>query len=379
MVGNYVLSPALKNSGFLCLSFDDFQKEIEKGKVFNHQFLVYEEDNVFKEITDDFSKLEFTKAKTTDDKPLALEIYKSVLPKRKLIFPKGEISELKDNNSIVNFLWQEWGKVYEIGKAELNNGVPSIANSIDFHILNHGPSYIADEVQKFNLTKWFECVRDNENYIEAISSKAQQKLPYFNQYSKSENDNDLNDTPLQRYLRKAENIANYPFLFYPIAESAKTKILIIDERIQLAAFDEKNKVEGFLLNDHYRQSYITIPEEKINLGANNLDTIKSSLFELIDKYIKESKITNTFILFHYSILERLYKDENNKVNAVNEYLIKISKRINVVVTSGRGIPPELPSEVSFVNLSPILASLIEFKSKYYFTQIIMSSRKSNKI
>lgn len=385
LVGDYQISNELKNNGFLHFTYDDFKKQMEAGKVFNHQFLIYDDKVNIEEIKGNNAQLQFScnNADETKNEQTAFNAYKSFLPKRIMKNFNLYLNATTQENieAVMKKVWAKWGiSFYHIScDNEISTGVPPNEGSKKFHILNHGPSTLSNEDQDC-LKKWFENQKRNTNYIEALSSKGQNKLPFFDKFSKKDDGSTSSDSPFQIYLKKAMVIKESPQLFYPIAESAKTKYLVLDERVQYAAFDANRKYEGYYLNDHFRQCNITIPcYNDLNLGADDLEPKTNSFFKKINEFIEINKNEFSYILIHYSLLERLFNNCQDKIVAVNNKLKELSKCAKIVVTSGRGIPPDLPPEVSFVSLSPVLAALIEFKSKYYFHQIIMSSRKSNKI
>ena len=89
-----------------------------------------------------------------------------------------------------------------------------------------------------------------------------------------------------------------------------------------------------------------------------------------------------FLLIHYSLLERAYENEKEKNKSmefekkewVHNKLKDLSRKLNIVVTSGRGNIQGLPNNVRFVNLSVVTTALIEVKSKYLIHNILHSSR-----
>ena len=86
------------------------------------------------------------------------------------------------------------------------------------------------------------------------------------------------------------------------------------------------------------------------------------------------------MLIHYSILERMFnkkdpKDASKKDPRINEHLKLWAKSKRVVVTSGRGKPTELPEEVCYVNLSPVLNVFTQTRSKYGINYLLNQARK----
>lgn len=84
---------------------------------------------------------------------------------------------------------------------------------------------------------------------------------------------------------------------------------------------------------------------------------------------------NAYILIHYGILERMYRNES----VITEKLCtwaKGSKRL--VVTSGRGAHSlTLPPSVCFANLSSVLYAFTENRNKYIINNLLNQSRRKN--
>jgi hypothetical protein len=352
LIGNYKISTPLKNNGFLCLTFEAFKNEIEKGTVFNHQFLVYEDEIQFK-ITDlDFSKIKCSKGASSFD------FYKSLIPKRYFQYESKYFDNEKSNaKEILECLWKKWGELnIEWSQKKISNSLCGENPKDDLVFLNHTYEGIKNNnAELINFNENFLNNTTCDFYIETLSSKAQSKLPKPVNELKNGSFHDRNS----------------------VKESAYQQVVIIDERVQYAA--HHNRDEGILFHKYYQHSNILVPDMEIDLATNDLDTIKTKLFKYLSDNIGDNRIgKKRFLLIHYSILERLFKNDNDKIIKVTQWLKDYSKKTNVVVISGRGIPPDLPDAVSYVSLSSVLSSLIDFRSKYYFSNIIMSSRKSKK-
>lgn len=353
LVGNYELSAELKNNGFLCLSFEEFQSKIEKETAFNHQFLVSDSEIQLKIDDSDFSKYKCSKGHDS------FTYFKSLTPKRYFQLAGDSLEfNKKSAEEILNCLWTKWGEI-EINKKwsekKITNSLLGDTPKDDIIFLNHSYSELRDECERTKFNEYFNNDETYDYYIEPLSSKAQSKLPKAINELKNSSIKDRNS----------------------VKESAFQQMVIIDERVQYAAYH--NKDEGILFHKYYQKSNILVPNKDIDLAANDLDSIKEKLNTYLAEEIDKNSIgKERFLLIHYSILERLFKASTNKISEVNNWLNEYAKKTNVVVVSGRGIPPELPDSVSYVSLSSVLASLIDFRSKYYFSNIIMSSRKSKK-
>ncbi|SFC93864.1 hypothetical protein SAMN05421780_11339 [Flexibacter flexilis DSM 6793] len=363
LIGDYQLSSEFENNGFQQLSFEDFQKEIKKGKVFNHQFLVYEDDNTKNLINETETVIDI------NDTAIKVAKYKTLLPKRIM-----EIKSLEgfpsSAENVMKLFWEQWAKQVNCYDLCISTAVPENSESQEIHILNHGKNTLSECQKKF-FEKWFND-KCNNNYIEALSSNGQQKLPSFFKFTAG-----TSTSPLTKYQSCIKDEINdkllYPELYFSITEAAKTNIIILDERVQYAA--NNLFYEGHSFAEYYHHSRIFVPEKTIDLGANNMDIVKKEIENFIIPFLS----MENYLVIHYSIIERFFNKAQNKETAVHKWLNHYSSLSNIIVTSGRGKIKNLPPNIHFVNLSPLLASVIDFRSKYYLHQIIMSSRKPNKV
>jgi len=361
LVGNYELSAGLKNNGFLGLTLEDFQKGLDNGKVYNHQFLLYEVEKVFELLNLP------EEVKGLNNTIIEVAKYKALLPKRIMQLPKSEIDfKEKQPKEVLNLLWEKWAGLEKFDKCIIDVAVPKEEKSDKFHLLSHGESDLSDEDKKL-FKDWFNS-QTNKNYIEALSKEGKSKLPEFGENTKG-------CDPLQamsKYYNKINEATN-SHLYFPILESAKTKIVLLDERVQYAAFNQKYGSYHYF--KYYQHCNIIVPEEGIDLGANDLSDHRNK----IEDFVIANITNDNYLVIHYSILERFFNKSNNKELDVHKWLNEFCSKTNVIVTSGRGTLKNLPPAVQFVNLSPLIAAAIDFRSKYYLHQVIMSSRKPNNI
>ncbi|MBP8114624.1 MAG: hypothetical protein KAY50_04650 [Chitinophagaceae bacterium] len=358
--------------GVKITGINDFKTSLEGGKVvYNHQFLVFDDDSV-KEI------IELTEKKVIEGKEYELSVYKTSLPLRVLKIENVNTLFGSDFTSMELMLWAKWQSVFNTTGTTLfidNIKNPPIANHTAFVFFNHVGE---DETPKNKKIVQDILNDDNETgYFEALSSKAQTALPNFNVYSKVNTEISLK--PIQKYLNyvAAENTEQKKML-----ESCVAKIIVIDERVQAAC---NGDYMGVLFRNLYNKSMIFVPEYKeeqkkgINLAALSYD---DKLVAKIKNYVCNQEMKQSdFVIFHYSILERMFANHlhDKLVSEINNYLDILSTKVSVVITSGRGTPKGLTKTVRFVNLSPILSALVEVRSKYLINGILYSSRKSSDI
>lgn len=363
----------LKKEGIWLIEPKDFEKDLKEGKVYSHEFVVY--------TTEESNQVE-----------LLVNEYKTSLPIRTLEFTKSELDHLLieqnlDSNKLLDvwegFCWEKWYAELKIiygiyGDILINTSFEcdTVDNNFNAVLLDH---------KQQAWTNFNTCI--NVDYLDGVSSIAQDKIPGRKKHRALYSDFEKNFIPNLYKLKTERN---------KLRESVRSKILVIDERVQ----NQNNMIcfHEIKLHEVYNKLGIIIPESanktpyfeenisdisktKFNLSANNIDNnYGNSLINYIKHYVNGLKRTD-FILIHYSILERVFEKTNNKTTAINDFLNEVSGENNpqIVITSGRGggALKELTSKVRFVNLSSIVSSFVDIKSKYYSNYLLHSSRKNN--
>ena len=198
--------------------------------------------------------------------------------------------------------------------------------------------------------------------LENLSSQTMSKLPRFNELAGVNND-------VQLYTSKLDNT----YIKYQLYEAyCKTKLIVIDERIQKYAV-KSHEGKGISCYDLFKSTNIIMPDGTTPLDPEIFsDNHKQIIIDIIDKNISDS-----FLLIHYGILERIFKNDYDEINRRLNKWAELACR--VVVTSGRGSHSlNLPQSVCFMNLSSVLYSLVENRNKYLINTILhQARRKSN--
>jgi len=351
----------LKKQGISVVTPQEFTDHLNAGKVYNHEFVVYDNDS---------RKSEIDEYKTS----LPIRILKVKKEDLASLFKKVENdSEGNQQKNIIDiwedFCWKEWNRnKYDILVMNSYNAEESTAQAVFLDHLYSNSSTEPLETWKQNL---------GGMHLEALSSLAQQKMPDFNRLTKDDADNKETTEKFKQYLTQLDytNRCTHYASYCKLAESIRSRVIVIDERIQEAA--ERKEFMGILYKNIYEKMNVVVPDKiKMNLSEKSFDKIKEDLKDYIRKSVANTT-DNDFILIHYSILERLYnnKDINSKLY---EELIGESK-INIVITSGRGTPENLSNRMRFVNLSAVITAFVDIRSKYAISYLLNSTRKANKI
>lgn len=360
---------ALESYGISFLAVEEFKKSIEAGQVYSHEFIFLQEEVQDKigELGECFYKTHNDKQTNRKERVEAL----SLLPERLMLIEKDFAKKLIDSKDIEDFekkVWEQWeGEKVE----EINKNTTKVNQDIyRDNIGETGNGFNYDECRQVvffdhlnNYDTWKNLtagVNTSLVTIEPLSSAAQRKLPEFK--------NNLNE-----YIR----VARKSPICQKLVEAYFNKVIVIDERIQRAAesFYPAKNGQGVKEAEIFNYINVLIPEkEKIDLAKEHFSKEdKNAIIGYIDDHIKEA----TFLVIHYGILERIYNNEPNRTEAINEQLNKWMKKTRVIVTSGRGRQTleHLPLSVNYLNISSLLYAFVENRNKYSINYILNQSRR----
>lgn len=338
---------SLLYTGIHFINSQSFVKAIKNGIAFPHQFIVYNSD-----INKDAKELLMDKK------------YSSLLPLRKLELSQSDSKEIfKDSPTLTvlyDFIWKRYLKNITIDDL-LINVEPEYHTDKKYQItfLDHGDAH---RLKTHFSPRYRDYLKNHTVILENLSSKTMSKLPKFNELAGVNND-------VRLYTSKLDNT----YIKYQLYEAyCKTKLIVIDERIQKYAV-KSHEGKGISCYDLFKSTNIIMPDGTTPLDPEIFsDNHKQIIIDIIDKNISDS-----FLLIHYGILERIFKNDYDEINRRLNNWAELSCR--VVVTSGRGSHSlNLPQSVCFMNLSSVLYSLVENRNKYLINTILhQARRKSN--
>lgn len=318
-----------------------------------------------------------------EKRKVSLQIY---LQQQETEFPTNKWIELAKKNYLkensVNLLI--WGKKkndpIHCFKGERND---------DFEKKNivlydrHG--YLAGEMNKIG-------VKDFQSYV-LLDKRSSDFTPIFNPSFPPENE---------------ESHWAFPF---ELAEGGLLRILVIDERVAERAYDELDKeyqkdvlkkvfgIENTLrfhaarfakifictdwsINGETRplHSTVQLKRESKNPEANNLPGLCFTIDDnkLLLKLKTEAKTENIsadLIVIHQGVIEMWGRNETIKALFNQQKILDIIRNDIpfIVINSGRGIPPNLKSDVKFLPFSLVQDFLLGSRiSKYSFSKLCMS-------
>lgn len=313
-----------------------FIEQIPKT-IFNHQFVLYQSSDAVKE---------------------HIENFKTHLPLRVIEIDKNNtslfnlIKEEKSFDKIEGRVWQQWFETIKGNYSTIN--VFAGYQSKKHNQNNRYNLAFSNHLDTWDISDGHYS-SGNINFLDALSSNAQRKLP-----------DSKNRTITDYIFDEAENVTLHIMLF----EAAINKVLVIDERIQRYAGTTYDSHGVSILNKIiFQHTNVEMPDsDPYILDADDYDP---ELIGLICGYINTEVKKNKFLLIHYSILERLFGSKHKRIN---EHLEAWAKETRVIVTSGRGKPKELPRSVCYVNLSPILNVFTQTRSKYSINYLLNQAR-----
>lgn len=369
----------LAKIGITVLRNQEFTENLNDNIIFNHEFLVLDEcfkgnlKNVVDTKSTSLPHRVFWKEKNCIDSLL--------INKDELEF---KLWSMREAELIISYLATTKLQLNETSKAL------SIGSFFGCCYESHLDSLLEIADDKIDEV-WGNKIND-KFYYEALSSKGQSQLPKI--YKIEGKEKVVVDFKKDSYLAAISQNEENRVAKVKVAESMLARIIVIDERIQEILDEKLYKIP---YSEHYRMSNIYVPQKEITFQENDTEVkydieLKGDLIniEMINKYIEHTiqPANNNipiafnpkydFILIHYSLLERAYKDGKDgktREQCIDEWLKKYKDKASIVVTSGRSNVKGLPQHVSFVNLSAVTTALKEIKSKYLLHQIVYSSRK----
>ncbi|MBN2001536.1 hypothetical protein JW935_28600, partial [candidate division KSB1 bacterium] len=156
-------------------------------------------------------------------------------------------------------------------------------------------------------------------------------------------------------------------------EAAYTTVAVVDERIQYEAFFRRDKYcEAFTLSESLRRMKITLPDLEIDLFRQQFtDKDRIKIETWIDRQIKEKRVH--FMIIHLGVIEKLVGTGREEIKLWIETRLKNAPATRLIITSGRGVPANLP-HVLFLPYSLLARYTLDQTSKYHLTKVLFSAR-----
>jgi hypothetical protein len=122
---------------------------------------------------------------------------------------------------------------------------------------------------------------------------------------------------------------------------------------------------------------ISVPEKsKVNL---NKPEFLPEDEEKLNEFLEEKAKTHHTLVIHLGIIEKILKNTKNdsdKDKKIEDWLKEYDAKFKfVIVISGRGKPPSLPSDTRFLHYSLIARYIYEERSKYHLCKVLRAARR----
>jgi hypothetical protein len=342
----------LLNQGIWFKTETELKDDLKKGVAFAHRFIVClkNEEEYFAD-----NKLSDTKYEC-----------KALLPNKWVyvndantitnLLNENEFDTLKLEEKIWEILNQQ--DKFNISSCSILVDCPKSLSDYQIILLNH-PEDI-EQIKNYNGLPSPDS--STKAWIELLSSNALNKLPYY-----------FGSPRLAGYKSK---IKNSNFGKKEISTIVKNllwdcynhSVLVIDERIQEYSNLPRTDAPAISNGTVFQKSGVFITESP--LSTNNLDdNLRKNIEQDIEKYAP------TFLLIHYGILERHFKNDTIEINRCLKNWVE-EKKVKVIVTSGRGKHSlKLPEYVRYLNLSSVLYAFVENQNKYSINYILNQARR----
>jgi hypothetical protein len=200
-------------------------------------------------------------------------------------------------------------------------------------------------------------LQEDFGYIEILSSEALRRFPFYS------------GDGLGAYLDSVKQ--GWPVVTPSFMESINTKVLVVDERIQITAWKEKykNRFEYHLL---YKKAGIDIPDPKkdVNLSAT---VFSKKAKDLILDQIRKGVEDYDYIVIHYGLLERWLGSDPKVINEFIEE--ELDGKARIIIISDRGVLNDLTTSACFVSFSSVNDAMVVIRSKYLLNNLLSSARR----
>ena len=364
------LKKVLRNKGIRVYKEKEFTDSLESKLCFPHSFVIFD----------------YQPEISSYEASLSLRLIKNPDQKIKRDLVSLLIKQEKDPfENLENYVWKLYG-TSQGWPAPTDIYLTSETFDIDRHcvIFSRHP-FLVNFVEEYLKKPHDKTI---EAAFECLPSLRQGKMPKFGQYSRGGEEDDA----IGQYLDTSRGV---PSVVLPIYEAYHYPVIIIDERVQ--QFAEENKETELPCWALHYTTNVFIPRrpgkdkegrviapptlDGIPLDEKDIipldpkaftDEITNKLIDYIELHLKNHPKAS--LLIHYGILERMFNGVTSDIR--NRLVEWAGKAQRVLVTSGRGAHSiELPDSVCFVNLSSVLYACNENRNKYLIYNLIVQSRR----
>ena len=174
-------------------------------------------------------------------------------------------------------------------------------------------------------------------------------------------------------------------VIYQLIEAGVLSIIVLDERVQEAADTIKNSYPNDLdagqqkpMVDWLELMRVHVPR-KADLDLENKELTK----EQIEEWLTSMKGKCTagckappLVVIHQGIVDTVGLSDGRMAQT---WIDGLKRKINiseVIITSGRGVPDNIPPQARFIPLSTLVLYAVERKSKFHLVKALLAARKT---
>ena len=283
---------------------------------------------------------------------------------------KSLCNELRSENGcdeVITGLWEKWfNKLKEDKNYQLLIKDGTIQGNWNINSLSLSTHEVENIVKTINTKNDFFFVlfdRHGDVMQKRTEFDNDSRVLYYEPYNNTEPIYPFMSFPLSIPLIKKRMV-------YEMLEAGITKILIVDERIQ----ERLDESRGFGRGDtelkllvmqmlNYMNIFVP-PKSNINLEKPDKNKITDWIRNHPD---------SLFLVIHQGIMDEMGLEKKEEAEKWIDEIEEIVPYL--VITSGRGKPPNIAHNARFEHLSGILRYTIETKSKLHLTKLLFSSRR----
>lgn len=275
--------------------------------------------------------------------------------------------------TLMDIVWQIWLKhKTDFHKIKITGEMQNVVNRIkDYIIINSNMS------NNFSVYLDHHGKDKKDVKVEALKIEFSHYLAY--------------PSTVESFIKNAESdLSNKnpnPFFdktgLATLADSFLTKILVIDERVQMSWLNPYSST-GKTLQELFECGGLFSPKKKDDIDLSEpfyTAEYKLKIESLITNISQQGNLNGLdYVLIHLGVIEKILiansdqKKKENVLKFILELQEKLPNKTRVVITSGRGKPDNLPEQVPFVAFSTLSQYSIETPFKPFLNQIVQNAR-----
>lgn len=174
-------------------------------------------------------------------------------------------------------------------------------------------------------------------------------------------------------------------LAYQLIEAGALTIIILDERVQETATTVKRSFAHDLNGGEQRDMIEWLELMRVHIPRKaDLDLENEGLSQQeIESWLEATRKKCSsgcrlppLIVIHQGILDGIGLSEANRAQAWIDRIKRARNISDVIITSGRGVPDNIPQHARFIPLSTLVLYAVERKSKFHLVKALLAARRT---